>query len=113
MTNERITPRVGDGIACGDGWGVNVTQVAERLLCRTQSRGIGHGTREDADEGRSGCAREGIDHEGRHNAQCHNYNTEDIETLATSTEGGEEARAHLKADGIDEEYQAKLLEEVE
>ena len=90
-----------------------MAQVAESLLCRTQSRGIGHGTREDADEGRGRRAREGIDHEGCHNTQCHNYNTEDIETLATSTEGGEEARAHLKADGIDEEYQAKLLEEVE
>ena len=107
------THRVGDGITGSYGRSVDVAQVTVSLLGSTQSRGVGDGTRQDTSHRGDGGIGERVDDEGGDDAQCYHDDAEQVEALSTVLERGEEARTYLQANGIDEEYQAELLEEVE
>ena len=90
-----------------------MAQVAECLLCSSQSRGVGNGTREDTCHRGNGCSREREDGEGGDDTQRYHDDAEQVEALAAILERSEETRSYLQTDGIDEENQSKLLEEVE
>ena len=90
-----------------------MAQVTVSLLGSTQSRGVGDGTRQDTSHRGDGGIGERVDDEGGDDAQCYHDDAEQVEALSTVLERGEEARTYLQANGIDEEYQAELLEKVE
>ena len=90
-----------------------MAQVAECLLGSSESRGVGNGTRENTSHRSDGCSREREDGEGGNDAQCHHDDAEQVETLAAVLERSEETWSYLQTDGIDEENQSELLEEVE
>ena len=90
-----------------------MAQVAECLLGSTESRGVGNGTRENTSHRSDGCSREREDGEGGDDTQRYHDDAEQVEALAAILERSEETRSYLKTDGIDEENQSKLLEEVE
>ena len=50
---------------------------------------------------------------GCDDAQCHHDDAEQVEALAAVLERSEETRSYFQTDGIDEENQSELLEEVE
>ena len=90
-----------------------MAQVAECLLGSTESRGVGNGTREDTCHRGDGCSREREDGKGGDDTQRYYDDAEQVEALAAILERSEETRSYLQTDGIDEENQSKLLEEVE
>ena len=90
-----------------------MAQVAECLLGSSESRGVGNGTREDTCHRGDGCSREREDGKGGYDTQRYHDDAEQVEALAAVLERSEETRSYLQTDGIDEENQSKLLEEVE
>ena len=90
-----------------------MAQVAECLLGSSESRGVGNGTREDTCHRGNGCSREREDGEGGYDTQRYHDDAEQVEALAAVLERSEETRSYLQTDGIDEENQSELLEEVE
>ena len=90
-----------------------MAQVAECLLGSSESRGVGNGTRENTCHRSDGCSREREYGEGGDDAQRYHDDAEQVEALAAVLERSEETWSYLQTDGIDEENQSELLEEVE
>ena len=90
-----------------------MAQVAECLLGSSESRGVGNGTREDTSHRSDGCSREREDGKGGDDTQRYYDDAEQVEALAAVLERSEETWSYLQTDGIDEENQSELLEEVE
>ena len=100
--DTQYTHRIGDGIAGCDGRSIDMAQIAECLLCRTE-------TCHRSDRG----VRDGVDAERGDDTQGNDDDAEQVETLATVLEGRKETWSHFQTDGINEEYQTELFEEVE
>ncbi len=77
------------------------------------SPGCRYGTREDTCHRSDGCSREREDGEGGDDTQRYHDDAEQVEALAAILERSEETWSYLQTDGIDEENQSELLEEVE
>ena len=107
------TDRIGGGITGGNAGVVYSIEVAVGLLSSSQSRRIGHSTRQDTCHGgdRSACGIE--QNNGDNNAYRDGRYGKHIEPETTFAKRGEETWTYLEAERIDEENQAKLLEEVE
>ena len=113
QNDAQHTHGVGYGIAGSDGGCVDVAQVAEGLLCCTQPRRVGDGTRHDARHGGDGRAGEVVDAQRHDDADGNDGDAEEVETLAAVLERGKETGTYLQTDGVDEEYQTELLQKVE
>ena len=90
-----------------------MAQVAERLLCGTQSGSVGYGTRQDTCHRGNGSSRSIEYSQCGGDTQRYHNDAEHVETSAAILERREETGAHLKADGVNEEYQSELLQKVE
>ena len=110
--NTYHTQGIGHGIALRDG-GVGLPgHVVEGLLGGTHTGGVGHRTAEHADHADEVGTRNKMYGIGRAAAQQHDAGSQHVECDASLAERGEEAGAHLQADGVDEEDEAELLDEV-
>ena len=106
------TQGIGHGIALSDG-GVGLSRhVVEGLLCSTHTGRVGHGTAEYTDHADEIGTRDKVYAVGRAAAQQHDARSQHVERDASLAERGEEARTYLQADGVDEEDETKLLDEV-
>ena len=103
------TQRIGGGIAQGNlgdfGDRTVEPQLRQGLLCGTQSRGVGNGTRENTHH--HGHAHlvfvEEVDAERHSNVENYNTHGQHIEGEPASLERGEEAGSHLQTDGVNKE----------
>ena len=111
--DTQYTHRIGDGIAGCDGRSIDMAQIAECLLCRTETRCIGYCSRENTCHRSDRGVRDGVDAERGDDTQGNDDDAEQVETLATVLEGRKETWSHFQTDGINEEYQTELFEEVE
>ena len=90
-----------------------MAQVAECLLCSTQSGSVGYGTRQNTCHRGNGSPRSIEYSQCGSDTQRYYDDAEHVETSTAILERREEAGAHLKTDGVNEEYQSELLQEVE
>ena len=107
------THGIGHGVAHGDVGCVYACHAEVGLLCGSQSGRVGHGTRENAHEGGDGRVGGAGDDHRHHQAEGDGDQREHVERQPSLLKGREETGTHRQANGIDEEYQAKLPEEVE
>ncbi len=115
--------RIGDGISERNARQLLLLVPRERLargrqsvgiglLRGTESRRVGHGTRQDADHRRNGRARDEVDDVGRRNAQQHDGRGAADQRQAAVLERREETRTDLQTYRKDEQDQTELLHEV-
>ncbi len=107
------THGVGHGIAHGDVGCVNAGHAEIGLLCGAQSGCVGDGTREYAHKGGDGCAGGVGDDDGHRDACQDGDEREHVECQSALLERREEAGTHRQSDGVDEEHEAELVQEVQ
>ena len=105
---------VGGGIAAGHEVGLlgTVGHYAHGLLRGGETGGVGHGAAHNAHQGRDVLhVAEEIDAEHYGHVEHNHEHRQEVEPHAAFLERREEARAHLEADGEDEEDEAELAHE--
>ena len=105
--------RISHGIAQGDGRLRLAYSVEIGLLGGTQSRSIGHGARHHTGERDQASAAHHGDQAGDQDADQDDAYGEGVQPQAVLLERSEEARTDLHADGVDEEDEAEVLDEIQ
>ena len=104
--------RIGHGVAQRDIRILNARSIGICLLRRTESRGVRHGARKDADHRGDRRVGHDMDHVGRRDAQQHDRRRAAHQRHAAVLERREEAGPHLQSDREDEQDETELLDEV-
>ena len=107
------TQRIGNGISECDFRSIHPVEVTVCLLGSTQTGGIGHGSGQDTHHRSNGNSGGKVQHNGDNHAEEDGQHCYHVQRKSALLESGEESRSHLQTDGIDKQYQAELLQEVQ
>ena len=87
-------------------------EVGQRLLRRAEAGGVGNCTLHDADEDGQVAAAHLVKGEDNQHVKQHHDEHQRVQLQPFALEGGEEAGADLQTDGVNEENQPKLFDEM-
>ena len=105
--------RVGDGVAHAHDLGAALAaEFGQHLLARSQRGRVGDGTGEDAENDGQRDVQQQVQQDDHDAAQADDGHGHAVQAQAALAQRGEEARAHLDADRVDEQDEPELLDEV-